>query len=175
MSRNQPASSPQQLHLTLSPPSQVDIMEDYSEKTEVESNDDYDQFLNQNLPRSGLTSSASSITAFDPLSSADRERAYHSDSDDDLAKGNLSSARRLLSNRYVDEEEAPEPKKQAPEHVTWGSLPHKGQLMILFLCRMVDFLQVATLQAYIFYQLKHMAQQQILDTDSTGTPSNYVV
>lgn len=134
--------------------------------TEVDNNDDYDQFLNQSMPRSGLTSSASSITAFDPLSSADRERLYHSDSDDDLSKDYSST--RLLSNSYDEEEKAPEPKKATPEHVTWGSLPHKGQLLILFLCRMVDFLQVATLQAYIFYQLKHMAQQQILDTDSTG-------
>lgn len=142
-------------------------MENYDEKAEVESNDDYDHFLNQNMPRSGLTSSASSITAFDPLSSADREKVYHSDSEDELPKDYSSSAR-LLANRYEDEERAPEPKKSGPEHVTWGSLPHKGQLLILFLCRMVDFLQVATLQAYIFYQLKHMAQQQILDTDSTG-------
>lgn len=131
-------------------------------------NSDYDQFLNQGTSHSGVASSASSITAFDPMSSADRERAYHSDSEDDLAKEYSSSAR-LLDGQYDDEERAPEPKKTGPETVTWSSLPRKGQLAILFLCRMVDFLQVATLQAYIFYQLKHMAQQQVLDTDSTGT------
>lgn len=38
--------------------------------------------------------------------------------------------------------------------VTWLSLPRKDQLAILFLCRVVDFLQVASLQAYIFFQLK---------------------
>lgn len=38
--------------------------------------------------------------------------------------------------------------------VTWMSLPRKDQLAILFLCRLVDFLQVASLQAYVFYQLK---------------------
>ncbi|KAI1827627.1 major facilitator superfamily domain-containing protein [Xylaria intraflava] len=38
--------------------------------------------------------------------------------------------------------------------VTWMSLPRKDQLLILFLCRLVDFLQVASLQAYVFYQLK---------------------
>lgn len=38
--------------------------------------------------------------------------------------------------------------------VTWLSLPHKDQLLILFLCRVVDFLQVASLQAYMFYQLR---------------------
>ncbi|CAM1507524.1 Fc.00g071650.m01.CDS01 [Cosmosporella sp. VM-42] len=40
--------------------------------------------------------------------------------------------------------------------VTWMALPRKGQLAILFVSRFVDFLQVASLQAYVFYQLKHM-------------------
>lgn len=38
--------------------------------------------------------------------------------------------------------------------VTWMSLPRKDQLAILFLGRLVDFLQVASMQAYVFYQLK---------------------
>jgi len=38
--------------------------------------------------------------------------------------------------------------------VSWPSLPRKDQLAILFLARLVDFLQVASLQAYVFYQLK---------------------
>lgn len=38
--------------------------------------------------------------------------------------------------------------------VTWMSLPRKNQLAILFSCRLVDFLQVASLQAYMFYQLR---------------------
>ncbi|KND87539.1 putative membrane protein [Tolypocladium ophioglossoides CBS 100239] len=38
--------------------------------------------------------------------------------------------------------------------VTWSSLPRKRQLAILFLARFVDFLHVASLQAYVFYQLK---------------------
>ncbi|KAI9833768.1 MAG: hypothetical protein M1819_003501 [Sarea resinae] len=42
--------------------------------------------------------------------------------------------------------------KQTP--VTWLSLPRKGQLALLFLSRLFDFLQVASLQAYMFYQLK---------------------
>ncbi|KAM0332585.1 hypothetical protein ACHAQA_002869 [Verticillium albo-atrum] len=37
---------------------------------------------------------------------------------------------------------------------SWAALPRKSQLFILFLCRAVDFLQVASLQAYVFYQLK---------------------
>jgi hypothetical protein len=44
--------------------------------------------------------------------------------------------------------------KSKPPPVTWLSLPRKSQLLILFLCRVVDFLQVASLQAYMFYQLK---------------------
>jgi len=38
--------------------------------------------------------------------------------------------------------------------VTWMSLPRKDQLAILFLGRLVDFLQIASMQAYVFYQLK---------------------
>ncbi|TVY80466.1 putative membrane protein [Lachnellula suecica] len=49
--------------------------------------------------------------------------------------------------------EALKPKPQDGP-VTWLSLPRKDQLAILFLCRLVDFLQVASLQAYVFYQLK---------------------
>lgn len=37
---------------------------------------------------------------------------------------------------------------------TWLSLPRKNQLAILFMCRLVDFLQIASLQAYMFYQLR---------------------
>ncbi|KAI1189166.1 major facilitator superfamily domain-containing protein [Nemania serpens] len=45
-------------------------------------------------------------------------------------------------------------KKMSDVPVTWMSLPRKDQLLILFLCRLVDFLQIASLQAYVFYQLK---------------------
>lgn len=38
--------------------------------------------------------------------------------------------------------------------VTWASLPHKDQLLILFLGRFVDFLQFASLQTYVFFQLR---------------------
>ncbi|RFU27981.1 hypothetical protein B7463_g8364, partial [Scytalidium lignicola] len=38
--------------------------------------------------------------------------------------------------------------------VSWSSLPRKSELAILFLCRFVDFLHVASLQPYLFYQLK---------------------
>jgi MFS family permease len=38
--------------------------------------------------------------------------------------------------------------------VTWMSLPRKSQLIVLCLCRVFDFLQIASLQTYMFYQLK---------------------
>ncbi|KAF9890322.1 hypothetical protein FE257_005988 [Aspergillus nanangensis] len=41
-----------------------------------------------------------------------------------------------------------------PGPVTWMSLPKKKQLGLLGLCRVFDFLQIASLQAYMFYQLK---------------------
>lgn len=127
----------------------------------AEGDGDFDKFLNQGRAPSGVTSSASSITAFDPTSSANRER--YSDAEDDYAKDHSASTP-FLSH---DEERLPE-KKAAPEAVTWLSLPHKGQLFILFLCRFVDFLQVASLQAYVFYQLKHIAEQRMLATEGTG-------
>ena len=42
-----------------------------------------------------------------------------------------------------------------PGPVTWMSLPQKKQLALLGLCRVFDFLQIASLQAYMFYQLKY--------------------
>jgi hypothetical protein len=55
-----------------------------------------------------------------------------------------------------EEEEEVNPSDPNPkqELATWCSLPRKDQLAILFLSRLVDFLQVASLQAYVFYQLK---------------------
>ncbi|KAJ6788732.1 hypothetical protein PWT90_03930 [Aphanocladium album] len=49
-----------------------------------------------------------------------------------------------------------QPPQAKPGPVSWLSLPRKDQLLILFLCRLVDFLQVASMQAYVFYQLKYM-------------------
>ncbi|KXJ95030.1 major facilitator superfamily domain-containing protein [Microdochium bolleyi] len=51
--------------------------------------------------------------------------------------------------------EKPPPKPQTGP-VSWMSLPRKDQLLILFLARVVDFLQVASLQAFVFYQLKSL-------------------
>ena len=41
-----------------------------------------------------------------------------------------------------------------PPPVSWLSLPHKGQLAIISSVRVVDFFQVASLQAFMFHQLK---------------------
>lgn len=48
------------------------------------------------------------------------------------------------------------PPKPPAGPVSWMSLPRKDQLLILFLARVVDFLQVASLQAFVFYQLKSL-------------------
>ncbi|KAL4866425.1 hypothetical protein BDV12DRAFT_187389 [Aspergillus spectabilis] len=49
---------------------------------------------------------------------------------------------------------ATSPPRPRPGPVTWMSLPQKKQLALLGLCRVFDFLQIASLQAYMFYQLK---------------------
>ncbi|KAI8631635.1 major facilitator superfamily domain-containing protein [Xylariaceae sp. FL1651] len=57
----------------------------------------------------------------------------------------------------IQDAEAQSPQvtpKKGDGLVTWMSLPRKDQLAILFLSRLVDFLQVAAIQAYVFYQLK---------------------
>lgn len=59
----------------------------------------------------------------------------------------------------------PIPPKPAP--VTWMSLPRKGQLGLLGLCRVFDFLQIASLQAYMFYQLKSFDETLSDSTVST--------
>ncbi|ROV91101.1 hypothetical protein VPNG_09923 [Cytospora leucostoma] len=149
----------------LAPPGQFDIIdESLDEKAESGGEGDFDNFLNQDHTTSGVKSSASSsTTVFDPTSSADRDR--YGELDDDLAKDFSASTPFLSSN----DEEAPPVKPAAPGPVTWLSLPRKGQLFILFLCRFVDFLQVASLQAYVFYQLKFIAEQRMLATDGTET------
>ena len=57
----------------------------------------------------------------------------------------------------------PSPQSR-PGPVTWMSLPRKQQLGILGLCRVFDFLQVASLQAYMFYQLKSF-DETLSDSD----------
>lgn len=58
----------------------------------------------------------------------------------------------------------PVPVTPRPAPVTWMSLPRKGQLALLGLCRVFDFLQIASLQAYMFYQLKSF-DENLSDSD----------
>ncbi|KAB8265283.1 MFS general substrate transporter [Aspergillus pseudonomiae] len=51
-----------------------------------------------------------------------------------------------------------------PGPVTWMTLPRKKQLALLGLCRVFDFLQIASLQAYMFYQLKSF-DESLSDAD----------
>ncbi|KAE8153910.1 MFS general substrate transporter [Aspergillus avenaceus] len=51
-----------------------------------------------------------------------------------------------------------------PGPVTWMTLPRKKQLALLGLCRVFDFLQIASLQAYMFYQLKSF-DEDLSDSD----------
>lgn len=69
--------------------------------------------------------------------------------------GSHCSRRHPLSPREAGED-LPESSNSNSNSgpVTWMSLPRKDQLSLLFLCRVVDFLQVASLQAYVFFQLK---------------------
>ncbi|KKA28576.1 hypothetical protein TD95_002915 [Thielaviopsis punctulata] len=53
----------------------------------------------------------------------------------------------------------PSPSPPASGPISWSSLPGKPQLAILFLCRLVDFLQIASLQAYLFYQLRSLSPE----------------
>jgi hypothetical protein len=153
----------------LAPPGQFDIMQEslVNEKGDFGNEADFDTFLNQEHRRGpwpvspGVASSSSSVTVFDPAGSP-RERYYFDTEEDDMGKGENAP----FLARDVEKEEAP--KKAAPEHVTWMSLPRKGQLLILFMCRFVDFLQVASLQAYVFYQLKHLAEQRTVETGGAG-------
>ena len=67
-----------------------------------------------------------------------------------------SQATKERKSRLLEDNEESVTTHASPAQgpATWLSLPRKGQLAILFLCRLADFLQVASLQAYMFYQLK---------------------
>ncbi|KAJ5204694.1 uncharacterized protein N7498_005573 [Penicillium cinerascens] len=64
----------------------------------------------------------------------------------------------------LQENELPAEPVVRPGPVTWMSLPRKGQLALLGLCRVFDFLQIASLQAYMFYQLKSF-DENLSDSD----------
>ena len=58
--------------------------------------------------------------------------------------------------RLRDLENAPA-KSPPPRPASWSSLPHKGQLAIITSVRIVDFFQVASLQAFMYHQLQSFA------------------
>ncbi|ETN37205.1 uncharacterized protein HMPREF1541_08195 [Cyphellophora europaea CBS 101466] len=53
----------------------------------------------------------------------------------------------------VDPERAAAPQRP-PRPPSWSSIPHKAQLAIICSVRIADFFQQASLQAYMYYQLK---------------------
>lgn len=59
-----------------------------------------------------------------------------------------------VNNKYSRDNIESQYSKTESNDTSWMSLPRKDQLAILFLCRLVDFLQIASLQAYVFFQLK---------------------
>jgi MFS family permease len=74
-----------------------------------------------------------------------------------MATAPATSAPRSAQRDATTQPDAERSSLKKPAPVTWGSLPHKGQLAILALVRVVDFFQMASLQAYMFYQLKSFA------------------
>ena len=66
-------------------------------------------------------------------------------------------------SRDGSQQRVPERPEQL-QPVTWMSLPRKCQLIMLCICRIFDFLQIATLQAYVFYQLKSF-DERLTDAD----------
>ncbi|PCG99700.1 Major facilitator superfamily domain, general substrate transporter [Penicillium occitanis (nom. inval.)] len=68
-------------------------------------------------------------------------------------ENNSDKWKNYRNQQDYDGAQQPQPV-QKPAPVTWMSLPHKGQLALLGLCRVFDFLQISSLQAYMFFQLK---------------------
>lgn len=64
------------------------------------------------------------------------------------------SGLRSIQTQFERSLSPPPRPRSKPMPASWASLPQKGQLAILGLCRVFDFLQIASLQAYMFYQLK---------------------
>lgn len=96
---------------------------------------------------------------FDDSTASSSEKWYNEDNTNTTSKGWHS---------YTDQQDLddpllttprelsppPEYSPPKPSPVTWLSLPRKGQLTLLGLCRVFDFLQISSLQAYMFFQLK---------------------
>lgn len=82
-----------------------------------------------------------------------------------LPQHNVYTQQRIQEDEDSIDGMDPFPPQPAP--VTWMSLPRKGQLGLLGLCRVFDFLQIASLQAYMFYQLKSFDEELSDATVST--------
>jgi MFS family permease len=52
---------------------------------------------------------------------------------------------------------------------SWSGLPHKPELFVLFLCRVVDFTQIASFQTLCYYQLRSFPQAVSEETLSIQT------
>lgn len=68
-------------------------------------------------------------------------------------EGGERKHKRILSSVNFSAAERPESNVKL-QNVTWMYIPRKDQLVILGLCRVFDFLQIAPLQAHMFFQLK---------------------
>lgn len=94
-----------------------------------------------------------------------RNTSMDIDARDEKARGHFRSRsqgqHQLLA---LQQSELPAEQPLRPAPVTWLSLPQKGQLALLGLCRVFDFLQIASLQAYMFYQLKSF-DENLSDSD----------
>lgn len=88
---------------------------------------------------------------FDPTMDEKKHLSRRHDSLSTPLPSDVLAAQNLSDNAPLDPPPTP-PQKPVP--VSWMTLPRKSQLFILGLCRVFDFLQVASLQAYMFYQLK---------------------
>ena len=88
---------------------------------------------------------------------ADFDYAEFGDPDDSLYSREKMYGVKIAPGLMADDTYMTEKAKPAPPPpVTWMSLPRKDQLFILFIGRLVDFLQVASLQTYVPHQLRHM-------------------
>lgn len=59
---------------------------------------------------------------------------------------------------------SPQAGNSTAQKASWLGLPRKGQLLLLFLCRVLDFMQMATFQIICYYQLKSFTRSSISET-----------
>lgn len=118
-----------------------------------------------NLSLASVDEGPSSPNSSSP-DATDMIRNTSMDLDAHARKGHHVRSRSQSQQQVValQENELPAEPVVRPAPVTWMSLPRKGQLALLGLCRVFDFLQIASLQAYMFYQLKSF-DENLSDSD----------